>query len=159
MLLDDVIQFAVTAHTGQVDKSGAPYIGHPERVAEKVRQAGGSQVLIAAAWLHDVLEDTGATAEGLQTALDLDDGVIDIVVALTKRPRESNQDYAARIAGAGAGAVLVKMCDLHDNLDPARVAHLDRTTRTRLMSKYGRTLLSLADAMDAIWDKTGRSAI
>ncbi|MGZ2224894.1 hypothetical protein [Glutamicibacter nicotianae] len=48
---------AVRAHEGQVDKLGAAYIGHPARVAGHARAFGGSPEAIAAAWLHDVIED------------------------------------------------------------------------------------------------------
>ena len=46
---------ATIAHRGQVDKAGKPYIDHPRRVAGRL--AGGPRYTLAAAWLHDVLED------------------------------------------------------------------------------------------------------
>lgn len=47
------------AHSGQFRKySKLPYITHPERVANLVAAKRNNEILIAAAWLHDVLEDT-----------------------------------------------------------------------------------------------------
>lgn len=54
--------FAIAAHeaVGQVRKgTGAPYIEHPEAVAGIVRSVPHTDEMLAAAWLHDVVEDTG----------------------------------------------------------------------------------------------------
>jgi (p)ppGpp synthase/HD superfamily hydrolase len=56
-------ELAQSAHEGQERKGGAPYITHPERVAQLVADAGFDKVTIAAAWLHDVLEDTDVTEQ------------------------------------------------------------------------------------------------
>ncbi|GAB3790936.1 HD domain-containing protein [Virgibacillus kimchii] len=51
--------FAEKAHEGQFRKtSGAPYITHPIRVAERLEKAGCSQEVVSAGYLHDVVEDT-----------------------------------------------------------------------------------------------------
>ena len=62
MLIEDAITFAAQAHADQLDKLGEPYIYHPLRVMLLVKQAGGSEVEIAAAALHDVVEDTDTTS-------------------------------------------------------------------------------------------------
>jgi hypothetical protein len=64
-----------------------------------------------------------------------------MVMALSKRPEEAPEDYAARIR-ATPGALLVKLADLAHNSDPARLAALDDATRERLTAKY-RNMLSL----------------
>src|SRR5580765_8807774 len=56
--------FATAAHAavGQVRKyTGEPYINHPAAVAEIVRAVPHSEAMLAAAWLHDVVEDTKVT--------------------------------------------------------------------------------------------------
>ena len=40
---------ATRAHTGQVDKAGAPYIDHPRRVSERVTKVDGRPEAIAVA--------------------------------------------------------------------------------------------------------------
>lgn len=55
-------EFATRAHTGQLRKyTGTPYIEHPEAVVELVRSVEHTEEMLAAAWLHDVVEDCGVT--------------------------------------------------------------------------------------------------
>lgn len=129
-------RIATHAHAGQVDKAGAAYITHPERVAERVTAAGGADEAIAAAWLHDVLEDTTVTATALRTA-GIPDEVVVAVEAITKMPDEAPEDYYARVR-SNSLALTVKRADLEDNTDPARTARLDAATRERLAAKYAR---------------------
>ncbi|PQZ92179.1 phosphohydrolase [Arthrobacter sp. MYb227] len=134
---------ACNAHLGQTDKAGADYILHPERVAATVRGLGGDDCAVAAAWLHDVLEDCDVTAEDL-TAAEIPAQVITAVQAVTKRSGEPLDDYCARVA-ANPTALLVKRGDLADNTDPARTALLPQDVQERLARKYDRvrTLLGL----------------
>lgn len=137
-------EIAARAHAGQRDKSGAEYISHPERVARRVAERGGSPSAIAAAWLHDVVEDTTVDAEQL-AQLGVPAGVIATVLAVTKDPGhgESTEDYIARVLANPDGR-LVKTADLDDNTDPARVAQLEPATRERLARKYDRVRALLA---------------
>jgi len=59
-------QFAYDLHQGQRRASGEPYIAHPIAVAGILRDLGGGSALIAAGFLHDVIEDTAITAEELE---------------------------------------------------------------------------------------------
>lgn len=59
-MIEKALEIAEKAHAGQVRKWGTnePFIVHPKRVAEKVRSLPGmTEIDIAAALLHDVLED------------------------------------------------------------------------------------------------------
>ncbi|MBZ6255707.1 MULTISPECIES: HD domain-containing protein [Streptomyces] len=132
----EVEAVARTAHEGQTDKAGRPYAEHLRAVAEGVRRRGGDDEQIAAAWLHDAVEDDALTERWLDGAA-LSRRTKDIVLALTRRPGEPPEEYAARIL-ATPGALLVKEADLAHNADPARLAVLDEATRTRLAEKYAR---------------------
>ncbi|CAM5252017.1 HD domain-containing protein OS=Streptomyces tendae OX=1932 GN=GUR47_09315 PE=4 SV=1 [Streptomyces tendae] len=94
-----------------------------------MRRRGGDDEQIAAAWLHDAVEDDALSERRLEEA-PLSRRTKDIVLALTKRPGEPPEAYAARIL-ATPGARLVKEADLAHNADPARLAVLDEATRTR----------------------------
>ena len=60
--LKGVLAFATKAHEGQTRKhTGEPYITHPIRVAFAAAEAGLTRSAIAAALLHDVIEDTDYT--------------------------------------------------------------------------------------------------
>lgn len=134
--LDEVASLAARAHGGQVDKAGRPYVEHLAAVAAGVRARGGSEAQVAAAWLHDAVED-GAVSEAWLSGASLPSETKDIVLAVTKRAGEDPADYAARILGT-PGALLVKEADLAHNADPARLAVLDEATRERLTRKYVR---------------------
>ncbi len=59
-------QFAETAHEGQLRKSGEPYIQHPLYVAYLLAEMQFEPAVIAAGFLHDVIEDCPVTHEQLQ---------------------------------------------------------------------------------------------
>lgn len=60
-------EFAAKAHAGTMRKgSGIPYIYHPMEVALIVAQMTDDPEVIAAAYLHDVLEDTQVTPEEME---------------------------------------------------------------------------------------------
>lgn len=125
---------ALVAHAGQVDKAGAPYIGHPERVASRQR----SDAAVCAAWLHDVVEDTVVSLDDLREG-GFDRRVVDAVDALTRRAGETYLDFVRR-AAANPVARLVKIADVEDNMDLARLAGADeealQRARWRVEHKY-----------------------
>ncbi|WP_285563602.1 HD domain-containing protein [Streptomyces sp. RTGN2] len=143
LTLTDIEALARAAHADQRDKAGRPYAEHLAAVAEGVRARGGSDEQIAAAWLHDAVEDDALSERWLAGAA-LPQQVKDMVLAVTKRDGEELAAYARRIL-ATPGALLVKEADLAHNADPARLAVLEPTTRTRLTEKYAqvRALLGL----------------
>ena len=66
-LLDKAIEFAVKAHSGTARRGkGFPYIVHPMEAMEIVSTMTADQELLAAAALHDTVEDTGVTVEQLR---------------------------------------------------------------------------------------------
>jgi len=103
-------------HAGQVDRVGAPYIEHPRAVAGLLD--GCPEAWRAAAWLHDVLEHTAATAADL-TAAGVPADVVRLVEILSRRPGEDYLDYVGRVC-ADPAAVRVKLADVVHNLDPVR---------------------------------------
>ncbi len=65
-LLASAFDFAYQLHEGQVRASGEPYICHPVAVADLLRDIGASAPVIAAGFLHDVVEDTEVTPEEIE---------------------------------------------------------------------------------------------
>lgn len=65
-LIEKARSFAMEAHRGQKRMSGEPYIIHPEAVAETLTAWQLDSATIAAALLHDTVEDTGATLEQIR---------------------------------------------------------------------------------------------
>lgn len=108
-------RFADAAHAGQTRSANlAPYIHHPERVALLVGSEGGDNVMVAAALLHDVLEDSPTGPEQLQDAFGA--AVADLVEALSDD--RAIDDYAERksalreqVRAAGPRAAVIYACD------------------------------------------------
>ena len=115
--------FATAAHAavGQTRKyTGEPYIVHPMEVASIVEQAGGTETMIAAALLHDVLEDTAVTVDVLEEQFGSD--VADLVLWLTDVSTSADGNRSTRkaldrqhIAAAPAEAQTIKVADLISN--------------------------------------------
>jgi len=115
--------FADAAHkaVGQVRKyTNAPYIVHPIEVAEIVRSVPHTDAMIAAAYLHDVLEDTKVTESELRA--EFGDEITDLVVWLTDVSTKQDGKRAERkaldrehLAQAPAEAQTVKVADLISN--------------------------------------------
>ena len=138
--LEKALNIAVTQHAGQTDKAGKPYILHPLRVMMKME----NDEEMAAAVLHDVIEDTSISAEDL-----LDNGipekVVEIVKTVTKREGESYDDFISRIS-AYEPAVRVKISDIRDNMDICRLEVLTEKDLQRL-KKYHKALKDLSESL------------
>ena len=78
---------AAAAHEGQSRKSGEPYVTHPVAVAKICAVLGLDDVTIAAALLHDAVEDTGATL--IDVEKEFGEDVARIVDGVTKLDRTS----------------------------------------------------------------------
>jgi GTP pyrophosphokinase len=76
---------AITAHEGQLRRTGEPYVTHPIAVAGIVADLGLDEPTIAAALLHDAVEDTGITTKWL--AKEFGDQVAAVVDGVTKLDR------------------------------------------------------------------------
>lgn len=87
--LCEAFEFARKAHEGQMRKSGAPFIGHPVAVAMIVaEELGLGANPVIAAFLHDVVEDTGYTIDDIRQRFG--DDVAFLVSVVTKK---STGDY------------------------------------------------------------------
>ncbi|WP_432077809.1 HD domain-containing protein [Streptomyces sp. YPW6] len=129
----EVDVLASAAHAGQVDKIGVPYIEHVRAVAAGLAPFGDD--LVMAGLLHDVIEDTDWTADGLREA-GVPGHVVVLVEAVTNERGVPYEEKVARIAGCGRDAVLLKVADNAHNSHPDRSAQLPAEKRTRLAAKY-----------------------
>jgi (p)ppGpp synthase/HD superfamily hydrolase len=116
-------EFATRHHAaaGQVRKyTGEPYINHPAAVVELVRGVPHTEAMLAAAWLHDTVEDTTATLDEVRA--EFGDEVTELVGWLTdvSRPEDGNRVARKAIdrehtAQASPEAKTIKLADLIDN--------------------------------------------
>ncbi|HXB38525.1 MAG TPA: bifunctional (p)ppGpp synthetase/guanosine-3',5'-bis(diphosphate) 3'-pyrophosphohydrolase [Acidimicrobiales bacterium] len=96
------------AHEGQFRRSGEPYITHPVAVATIVAELGLDEQTVAAALLHDAVEDTGLTLEDIRA--EFGDGVAGVVDGVTKLDRLQFDSKEAQQA-ATIRKMLVAMAD------------------------------------------------
>lgn len=117
-------QTAKSFHSRQKRKwSNAPYITHPARVATRVMLIPGVvEMHVAAAWLHDVIEDTQATYPDLQRSFD--EETVRLVEELTNTEHpagiaraEKKDSDRRRIACISPWAKRIKIVDRIDNLN------------------------------------------
>ena len=112
------MQIAYSAHHGQVDKAGVPYIFHPLHLAEQMEE----EISCCAALLHDTVEDTEITLEAL--AADFPPEVVEAVGLLTHEEGTDYYDYVRRIR-SNPIAKKVKLADLNHNMDATRFAGVE----------------------------------
>ena len=128
-LLERAIAIAASAHKGQLDKAGDPYILHPLRVMQAC-SPGPAQIVGV---LHDVVEDTPWTFDQLRAEGFGDD----VLVPLEHVTRRDGEDYTAFVARAAQDPVAreVKIADLKDNLDLTRITEPTERDYARI-AKY-----------------------
>ena len=113
--------FARLAHGSQKRKyTGEPYIVHPVEVSEIVAWHNGSKEMIAAALLHDTVEDTDVTIDDIRN--EFGNAVALLVDDLTDVSKLEDGNRATRkamdrdhTANASAAAMVIKAADLISN--------------------------------------------
>jgi guanosine-3',5'-bis(diphosphate) 3'-pyrophosphohydrolase len=151
--------FAARAHEHQTRKDGrTPYFAHVARVALVVTHIFGcdDEVAIAAALLHDVIEDTKTDYDGIKEAFGKD--VADCVAALTKNmileEEAREKDYDRRLARADWRARLVKLADQYDNYTDAAALGARNVRKT---AEKCRRAIALAEPDAAKRKETARA--
>jgi len=129
---------AQAAHAGQFDKAGNDYYAsHLVDVCRRVVSYGGDAEEQAAAWLHDVVEDTAVTELDLLGA-GFPDKTLLMVHLMTKQAAEDPEVFYARLRAYEPARRLKLDADMASNSDPDRLALLDEMSQARLNAKYAK---------------------
>ena len=154
--------FATAAHAAvkQVRKyTGEPYINHPIHVMSIVKTVPHTDAMLAAALLHDTVEDTGVTIDLIEQEFGSE--VANLVSWLTdvSRPEHGNRAVRKQLdlehtAQAPAAAQTIKLADLISNtssivkhdLNFAETYLKEKQALLQVLTKGDRTLLSWAQA-------------
>ena len=146
-IVKDAKELAKKLHEGMTDKYGNPYFEHLERVANRVREMEYDMVdetseinlYIAAAYLHDVIEDTEYTLGELTEKFG--EVIAEAVKLLTRDNEETYADYVIGIKKSfhleGKIARVVKLADLFDHLMGPTICPAN------LVKRYEKSLYSL----------------
>jgi GTP pyrophosphokinase len=142
-LVSRAFEFSETAHRGQFRKSGEPYITHPLAVASILSQWRLDAQGLAAALLHDVMEDTSVTKTELESTFgkpvaDMVDGVSKLdQIEFTSREEVQAESFRKMLLAMARDVrvILIKLADrLHNmrTLDAMAPAHRKRIARETL---------------------------
>ena len=139
IILDRAKAIATSAHEGQVDKAGKPYIEHPMRVMNM----GKTIEEKIAGVLHDVVEDSDWTFEMLEKE-GIPKDVMDALRCVTKLSEDEDYDHFIERVKTNPLAVKVKLNDLKDNMDITRLGEVTEKDLARL-NKYIRAYRQLTE--------------
>ncbi len=139
-MLVKAYHYAEAAHANQKRASGEPYFIHPCAVAEILMGLGLDAATIAAALLHDVIEDTESTAEDIKR--EFGDEVLGLVNSVTKLEKivfkskeDENAENFRKIFVAMAKDVRVIIIKLADRLHNMRSLNFLSHERQQRMAK------------------------
>ena len=117
-ILEQAEALATKAHEWQIRRNGEPYINHPRRIVESLKNLGVThEPILAAARLHDVVEDRGYIDE----VEDICPIVSYYVSYLTKLEEQTYEEYIIAMVEAEQHyrlewLKLIKLCDIRDNI-------------------------------------------
>lgn len=120
-IVEEAKAYATDAHRGQKRKyTGEDYIVHPAEVVSILEGVPYTQDMLAAAWLHDVAEDTDRTVEDIKWEFGHSIGSLVDWLTDISRPKDGNREVRKRIdrehiAKAPAQAKTIKLADLISN--------------------------------------------
>ena len=123
-MIEKAYDLANTAHKGVCRRSGEPYICHPLAVARLVLDLGMDSESIAAALLHDVVEDTPTTLDDLKAAFGEEVALlVDGVTKLTKIQFSNIEELQAEnlrkmllAMSRDVRVMIIKLCDRLHNM-------------------------------------------
>lgn len=128
-LVRDALATARDAHRGQIRNAsgGMDYVEHPIAVAELLAIGDWGEEVLAAALLHDVVEDSAVELEGIDKRFG--SAVYDLVSALTDdeaiEPYEARKDeHRQRVRLAGRDALAIYAADKLTNVRALRHAYV-----------------------------------
>ena len=128
-LLGAALSVAAVAHRGQTRHDGSPYLAHPLRVCELLADTGADEATLAAALLHDGVEDSELTIGEVTERFGVEVG--ELVAALTEDGRiddwvERKDALRAQVEEAGRRAAAIYAADKLANLGEMRALYAER---------------------------------
>lgn len=160
----DALEYAKKAHSGQTRSDGTEYIEHPKRVATTIlnfKKSKNLDQLIAAAYLHDTIEDTNTTFDDLKKMFG---GLVaEIVMELTSDKEKIKElgktEYLSqKMTGMSSYSLAIKLADRLDNVSDLKTAKtpefrdryrketeaiLDRIEKSRVLSGTHKKIIGL----------------
>jgi (p)ppGpp synthase/HD superfamily hydrolase len=153
--LEEAILFAVKCHEGQRDiRENLPFVLHPLRVMNRVRRAGGGELEMIVAVLHDIYkydQDLGH----VEVMGKFGPVVEDALTILTRVPSASYTDFI-RLIGNNKNrriTTMVALANIADNLSLGKTHPLAGSKQARLTKRY----LQAQKYLYSILEETGNA--
>ena len=148
-IIQNAAEFAEKAHAGQTRRNGEPYYNHVHRVALLASELTDDEEIVAAAYLHDTMEDCGTRVEELDTLFG--SRVAGMVQELTNNEAMleelGKEEYMVRkLSAMSSDALLVKLCDTLNNMT--------ETDRAKQAGTYARIQQRLQHTWPQSWNDT-----
>lgn len=145
-LIESAKLFATECHKNQKRKfTNEPYIIHPQEVSEMVAKIGGSPEMVAASWLHDVVEDCGIKIEEIRRRFG--DKVSNLVSELTTPGNidsgKKSEYIAKKMETMSSDGLTIKLCDRLNNVSGFK------TAAPNFISKYVPKTKFIMDSIEA----------
>jgi (p)ppGpp synthase/HD superfamily hydrolase len=132
-LVRNALEAAHRAHAGQVrnGSGGMAYVEHPRAVAELLAEQGFGDEVLAAALLHDVVEDSEMTVEDLRKLFGSE--IAETVAALSddesiESYRDRKDEHRERVLAAGGDALAIYGADKLSNVSSLHRVHATEGT-------------------------------
>lgn len=144
-------EFARMKHRGLKRKDGiTPSIRHLSQVVKRLERMGVTEPdILSAAWLHDVVEDTDVTYDGIKNRFGR--RVAEIVVAVSKDnrlpKRQRERQYISQLRRASFGAKLVKLGDIVANLADLEKSNYSRAKKIDAVRQKVRYLKAIRNGI------------
>ena len=143
-IIDRAYIYSAKAHEGQMRLSGEPYLSHPLEVANILADMRLDVESIAAALLHDVIEDTSATREDIEAMFGPD--VAHIVSGVTKI---SGLSFSNKIAHQ-AESLRKMILAMADDIRVVLIKLADRIHNMRTLEYHGKPEKQAAVAQETL---------
>ncbi|VEN72517.1 GTP pyrophosphokinase [Candidatus Desulfarcum epimagneticum] len=158
-LVNRAYVYSATVHEGQVRLSGLPYLTHPLEVAAILADMNMDEGTVAAALLHDVIEDTRATPDDILEMFGPD--VLHLVMGVTKLSKIQFESLEARQAEnirkmflAMAKDIRVILIKLADRLHNMRTLQFQREDKQKKIARETLDIFApLASRLGIYWIK------
>lgn len=158
-IVEKALAYATDAHgsINQIRKyTGEPYIVHPVEVMEIVKSVPHTDEMLAAALLHDTVEDTDITLEDIEREFGSD--IAELVSSLTDISKPSDGNRAKRkeidrmhTANAPAAAKTIKLADLISNSDS--IVKYDKHFAPVYMREKAQLIEVLKEGDSTLWNR------
>lgn len=161
VLIQKAKALATIAHKGQRRKyTNEPYIVHPAAVAKTLELVGCDEETIAAAWLHDVVEDCDVTKTQIEILVS--PMVAELVMEVTdvSKPTDGNRAFrkamdVRHLSHSSPRGASIKLADLIDNTES--ISKYDKDFAIVYLKEKARTLEVLKHGNPRLWEAASRN--